>query len=98
MGLSKRGVPPFGHSTQLRVFVDPDLSQYDEVWTAAVTWKDNLVLREVKPCSSWAAWFATRDAICAVVFAGGFQEAQSLRGTAGRSRSRRVCISRRCLA
>ena len=26
------GVPPFGHSTQLRVFVDPDLLQYDEVW------------------------------------------------------------------
>ena len=23
------GVPPFGHSTQLRVFVDPDLLQYD---------------------------------------------------------------------
>ncbi|MFZ9884940.1 MAG: YbaK/EbsC family protein, partial [Ilumatobacteraceae bacterium] len=29
------GVPPFGHSTQLRVFVDPDLLQYDEVWAAA---------------------------------------------------------------
>jgi len=27
----KRGVPPFGHSTQLRVFVDPDLLQYDVV-------------------------------------------------------------------
>ena len=25
-------MPPFGHSTQLRVFVDPDLLQYDEVW------------------------------------------------------------------
>jgi prolyl-tRNA editing enzyme YbaK/EbsC (Cys-tRNA(Pro) deacylase) len=25
------GVPSFGHSTQLRVFVDPDLLQYDEV-------------------------------------------------------------------
>jgi prolyl-tRNA editing enzyme YbaK/EbsC (Cys-tRNA(Pro) deacylase) len=25
------GVPPFGHATQLRVFVDPDLLQYDEV-------------------------------------------------------------------
>ncbi|MFZ9210405.1 MAG: YbaK/EbsC family protein, partial [Ilumatobacteraceae bacterium] len=32
------GVPPFGHSTQLRVFVDPDLLQYDEVWAAAGTW------------------------------------------------------------
>ena len=37
----KRGVPPFGHSSQLRVFVDPDLLQYDEVWAAAGTWNDN---------------------------------------------------------
>jgi len=36
----RRGVPPFGHSTQLRVFVDPDLLQYDEVWAAAGTWND----------------------------------------------------------
>jgi len=35
------GVPPFGHSTQLRVFVDPDLLQYDEVWAASGTWNDN---------------------------------------------------------
>ena len=35
------GVPPFDHSTQLRVFVDPDLLQYDEVWAAAGTWNDN---------------------------------------------------------
>jgi len=35
------GVPPFGHSTQLRVFVDPDLLQHDEVWAAAGTWNDN---------------------------------------------------------
>lgn len=35
------GVPPFGHSTQLRVFVDPDLLHYDEVWAAAGTWNDN---------------------------------------------------------
>jgi Cys-tRNA(Pro) deacylase len=35
------GVPPFGHSTQLRVFVDPELLQYDEVWAAAGTWNDN---------------------------------------------------------
>jgi len=32
---------PFGHSTHLRVFVDPDLLQYDEVWAAAGTWNDN---------------------------------------------------------
>ena len=39
------GVPPFGHTTQLRVFVDPDLLQYDGVndfvWAAAGTWNDN---------------------------------------------------------
>jgi prolyl-tRNA editing enzyme YbaK/EbsC (Cys-tRNA(Pro) deacylase) len=34
------GVPPFGHATQLRVFVDPDLLQYDEVWAAAGTRND----------------------------------------------------------
>ena len=34
-------MPPFGHSTQLRVFVDPDLLQYDVVWAAAGTWNDN---------------------------------------------------------
>ena len=34
------GVPPFGHSTQLRVFVNPDLLQYDEVWAAAGTGND----------------------------------------------------------
>jgi prolyl-tRNA editing enzyme YbaK/EbsC (Cys-tRNA(Pro) deacylase) len=37
----RNGVPPFGHSTQLRVFVDLDLLQYDEVWAAAGTWNDN---------------------------------------------------------
>jgi Cys-tRNA(Pro) deacylase len=35
------GVPPFGHITQLRVFVDADLLQYDDVWAAAGTWNDN---------------------------------------------------------
>ncbi len=35
------GVPPFGHAKQLRVFVDQDLLQYDEVWAAAGTWNDN---------------------------------------------------------
>lgn len=34
------GVPPFGHATELPVFVDPDLLQYDEVWAAAGTWHD----------------------------------------------------------
>ena len=32
---------PFGHATQLCVFVDPDLLQYDEAWAAARTWNDN---------------------------------------------------------
>ena len=34
------GVPPLGLATQLRVFMDPDLLQYDEVWAAAGTWND----------------------------------------------------------
>jgi prolyl-tRNA editing enzyme YbaK/EbsC (Cys-tRNA(Pro) deacylase) len=34
------GVPPFGHATHLRVFVDPDLLAFDEVWAAAGTWND----------------------------------------------------------
>ena len=34
------GVPPFGHTTTLRIFIDPDLLQYDEVWAAAGTWND----------------------------------------------------------
>ena len=34
------GVPPFGHTTELRIFIDPDLLQYDEVWAAAGTWHD----------------------------------------------------------
>jgi prolyl-tRNA editing enzyme YbaK/EbsC (Cys-tRNA(Pro) deacylase) len=34
-------VPPFGHVTKLRIFIDPDLLQYDEVWAAARTWNDN---------------------------------------------------------
>ena len=34
------GVPPLGHATQLRIFIDPDLLQYDTVWAAAGTWHD----------------------------------------------------------
>jgi prolyl-tRNA editing enzyme YbaK/EbsC (Cys-tRNA(Pro) deacylase) len=34
------GVPPFGHATELRAFVDPDLLEYAEVWAAAGTWHD----------------------------------------------------------
>lgn len=31
------GVPPFGHTTGLRVFIDADLLAFDEVWAAAGT-------------------------------------------------------------
>ena len=34
------GVPPFGHATPLRIFIDPDLLQYHEVWAADGTWHD----------------------------------------------------------
>jgi prolyl-tRNA editing enzyme YbaK/EbsC (Cys-tRNA(Pro) deacylase) len=36
----RRGVPPFGFSRPLRIFIDPDLLTYDEVWAAAGTWND----------------------------------------------------------
>jgi prolyl-tRNA editing enzyme YbaK/EbsC (Cys-tRNA(Pro) deacylase) len=42
------GVPPFGHATQLRVFVDPDLLAFDEVWAAAGTWNDVFPITPVK--------------------------------------------------
>lgn len=35
------GVPPFGHATQLRIFINPDVLQYDEVRAAAGTWNEN---------------------------------------------------------
>jgi prolyl-tRNA editing enzyme YbaK/EbsC (Cys-tRNA(Pro) deacylase) len=35
-----RGVPPFGHTTHLRVFVDSDLLEWPEVCAAAGTWND----------------------------------------------------------
>ena len=42
------GVPPFGHATSLRIFIDPDLLQYDGVtdmvWAAAGTWNDNFAI------------------------------------------------------
>jgi Cys-tRNA(Pro) deacylase len=31
------GVPPFGHHEPLRVFIDEDLLEYDELWAAAGT-------------------------------------------------------------
>ena len=38
------GVPPFGHDTELRVFVDTDLLANDVVWAAAGTWHDVFTL------------------------------------------------------
>ena len=41
-------MPPFGHATKLRVFIDPDLLQFDGVnemvWAAAGTWNDNFAI------------------------------------------------------
>lgn len=36
-GFPVGGVPPFGHREPLRIFVDADLLQYDELWAAAGT-------------------------------------------------------------
>ena len=33
-------MPPFAHTKQLRVFIDPDLLLWPEVWAAAGTWND----------------------------------------------------------
>ena len=38
------GVPPFGHTTELRVFIDPDLLTHGEIWAAAGTWHDVFAL------------------------------------------------------
>ena len=38
------GVPPFGHTTELRVFVDPALLAHETVWAAAGTWHDVFAL------------------------------------------------------
>ena len=40
VALANSGVPAFGHKTHFRVFTDPDLLQYDEVWAASGTWND----------------------------------------------------------
>jgi len=33
-------VPPLEFEKKLRIFIDPDLLQYDEVWAAAGRWND----------------------------------------------------------
>lgn len=36
-GFAIGGVPPFGHVTPMKLFIDQDLLQYDDVWAAAGT-------------------------------------------------------------
>jgi Cys-tRNA(Pro) deacylase len=36
-GFSIGGVPPFGHATELPIYIDEDLLQFDVVWAAAGT-------------------------------------------------------------
>ena len=36
-GFAIGGVPPFGHASQIRTFVDRDLLQFDAIWAAAGT-------------------------------------------------------------
>jgi prolyl-tRNA editing enzyme YbaK/EbsC (Cys-tRNA(Pro) deacylase) len=33
-------VPSFGFEEKLRIFIDPNLLQFEEVWVAAGTWND----------------------------------------------------------
>ena len=36
-GFAIGGVPPVAHTRQIRIFIDEDLLQYDEIWAAAGT-------------------------------------------------------------
>lgn len=36
-GFSIGGVPPFGHATEMPIYIDEDLMQFDVVWAAAGT-------------------------------------------------------------
>ena len=36
-GFSIGGIPPFGHTTQIRTLMDPDLGRFEVVWAAAGT-------------------------------------------------------------
>lgn len=44
------GVPPIGHATRLRVFIDPDLLVHEVVWAAAGTWHDVFPLAPTDLC------------------------------------------------
>ena len=53
----KGDVPPFGHKTHLRIFIDPDLLQYDEVSAAAGTWHDVFGIEppsSPRPAKAWS--------------------------------------------
>jgi len=56
-------VPPFGHSTNLRVFVDPDLLQYDPVDEMCGLLQERgmttSVLRRLTSCVLLVAWSLT---------------------------------------
>ena len=56
------GVPPFGHTTHLRVFIDPDLLQYDEVWAAAGTWHDVFPIEPGRLVTRATVWSPTSSA------------------------------------
>ena len=43
-GFPVGGIPPFGHREPLRIFIDEDLLQYDEIWAAAGTPHVNFAL------------------------------------------------------
>lgn len=45
-------MPPFGHDTELRVFIDPDLLDHEVVWAAAGTWHDVFALSPTQLVSS----------------------------------------------
>lgn len=56
-----------GHATRLRVFIDPDLLQFDEVWAAGGSLRvwaalGELVRSERQSVSSLRARFERRDA------------------------------------
>jgi len=56
-------VSPFGHTKQLRVFIDPDLLQRSEVWATTRTWNDvfGIEPRELIEASGGAITDLKRD-------------------------------------
>jgi prolyl-tRNA editing enzyme YbaK/EbsC (Cys-tRNA(Pro) deacylase) len=60
-GFAIGGIPPIGHSSKIRTFLDEDLLQYETVWAAAGT--PNAVFA-VNPARLRDAAFAETIAIC----------------------------------